>query len=70
MDYTHTQIDELMTGYGPIDILWLDGGWVQPMTRDEVMKYVTSPDYKFSRIQSQDINMPDLVRKARAHRQD
>ena len=67
VDHTHTQIDELMTGYGPIDILWLDGGWVQPMTRDEVMEYVTSPDYKFSHIQSQDINMPDLVRKARAH---
>jgi alpha-L-fucosidase len=55
-----------MTGYGPIDLLWLDGGWVQPMTHDEVMKYVTSPDYKFSHIQSQDINMPDLARKARA----
>jgi alpha-L-fucosidase len=67
VDYTHMQIDELMTGYGPIDILWLDGGWVQSMTHDEVMKYVTGPDYKFSHIQSQDINMPDLVRNARVH---
>ena len=67
VDFTHAQIDELMTGYGPIDLLWLDGGWVQPMTRDEVMKYVLAPDYKFSRIQSQDINMPELVRKAREH---
>lgn len=25
--YTAAQIDELMTGYGPIDILWLDGDW-------------------------------------------
>jgi len=65
VDYTHAQIDELMTGYGPIDILWLDGGWVQPMTREEVMKYVLSPDYKFGHIQSQDINMPELARKAR-----
>jgi alpha-L-fucosidase len=63
--YTHTQIDELMTGYGPIDILWLDGGWVQPLTHDEVMKQVTSPDYKFSHVQSQDIDMSELVRKAR-----
>jgi alpha-L-fucosidase len=67
VEYTHAQIEELMTGYGPIDILWLDGGWVQPMTHDEVMKYVTSPNYKFMHVQSQDINMPELARKARAH---
>jgi len=67
VDYTHAQIDELMTGYGPIDLLWLDGGWVQPMTRDEVMKYVLGPDYKFGHIQSQDINMAELARKARVH---
>ncbi len=65
--YTHTQIDELMTGYGPIDILWLDGGWVQPMTHDEVVKEINRPDYKFGHIQSQDIDMPGLVREARAH---
>ncbi|HUI09987.1 MAG TPA: alpha-L-fucosidase, partial [Bacteroidota bacterium] len=28
--YTFNQIRELMTGYGSIDILWLDGGWVNP----------------------------------------
>lgn len=27
--FTHTQIDELMSD-GPVDILWLDGGWVNP----------------------------------------
>ncbi len=68
VDFTHTQIEELMTGYGHIDILWLDGGWVQPMNRDEILKYITSPDYKFSHLQSQDINMPEMVRKARGHR--
>jgi alpha-L-fucosidase len=26
--YTYNQIQELMTHYGSIDILWLDGGWV------------------------------------------
>lgn len=66
VNFTHAQIDELMTGFGRIDILWLDGGWVQPMTRDEVLKYITSPEYKFSRIQSQDIDMAELARKARA----
>ncbi len=26
LDFLHHQVEELMTGYGPIDILWLDGG--------------------------------------------
>lgn len=26
--YTYRQLEELMTGYGNIDILWMDGGWV------------------------------------------
>ncbi|MCU0366016.1 MAG: alpha-L-fucosidase [Bacteroidales bacterium] len=66
VQFTHGQIMELMGGeYGPMDILWLDGGWVQKMTNDEVMAYVTSPSYKFSRIQSQDIRMDELVAKAR-----
>ncbi len=34
-DYTFGQIEELMTGYGPIDILWLDGGWVNPGNRGQ-----------------------------------
>jgi alpha-L-fucosidase len=67
VNYTHTQIDELMTGYGRVDLLWLDGGWVQPMTHEEVMKYIMAPDYKFGHIQSQDINMPELARAARVH---
>ena len=31
--YTHRQIEELMSNYGKVDILWLDGGWI---TGDEV----------------------------------
>ena len=40
---------ELLGGdYGKIDILWLDGGWVQKMTKEEVYERdITSPDYKF-----------------------
>jgi alpha-L-fucosidase len=34
-EFTYNQIEELMTGYGPIDILWLDGGWVDPRNRDQ-----------------------------------
>ena len=28
--FTFKQVKELMSNYGPMDILWLDGGWVQP----------------------------------------
>lgn len=34
VDFLHRQVEELMTGYGPIDILWLDGGWVAPPRED------------------------------------
>jgi len=29
-DFTYNQIEEILTGYDKIDILWLDGGWVRP----------------------------------------
>lgn len=32
--YTAAQIRELMTGYGSLDILWLDGGWVAAPRQD------------------------------------
>ncbi|MFJ3959021.1 alpha-L-fucosidase [Arthrobacter sp. NPDC090010] len=28
VDFTHAQIDELLSGYGPLNVLWLDAGWV------------------------------------------
>lgn len=31
-DYTYNQLEELMTAYGPIDILWFDGAWVRPLS--------------------------------------
>jgi alpha-L-fucosidase len=30
-DFTYGQIEELMSGYGKMDILWLDGGQVRPL---------------------------------------
>lgn len=32
--FTANQIDELMTRYGEVDILWLDGGWVRAPHQD------------------------------------
>jgi len=66
VDFTHKQIDELMTDYGAVDILWLDGGWVRVRTDEEIRNMMNSPDYSFGRIQSQDIDMPTLVKNARA----
>ncbi len=34
VQFVHQQIDELMTHYGPFDILWLDGGQVRPPLQD------------------------------------
>jgi alpha-L-fucosidase len=34
VEFTHRQVRELMTGYGHIDVLWLDGGWVRPPEQD------------------------------------
>jgi alpha-L-fucosidase len=28
-DFTYNQIEELMTGYGKVDLLWLDGDWAK-----------------------------------------
>ncbi len=68
VEFTHNQIDELMTDYGTVDILWLDGGWVRKKT-DEEIKTELLEIYDNSRVarnpQSQDINMAEIVRKSR-----
>ena len=67
--YTHNQIDELVSDYGKLDILWLDGGWVRKTDSLETINYLTE-EYEGSRYarnpQSQDINMPLLVKNVRA----
>jgi alpha-L-fucosidase len=64
VDFTHNQIMELMTDYGRVDILWLDGGWVRTKTDEEIREQMLGARFA-TRPQSQDIDMPDLVRKAR-----
>ena len=68
-DYTHNQINELVTDYGKLDILWLDGGWVRPKTDDEVKETLLAEEdgSRWARNpQSQDIDMPRLVKEVRA----
>lgn len=59
-DHTYTQIEELMSDYGKVDILWLDGGWVRPFssidTRVSWQKAITI---------EQDIDMPRIAAMAR-----
>jgi len=65
VQFTHNQVTELVSDYGPLDILWFDGGWVAKMTPEEIGRYINRPDYKFMHIQSQDVRMDELVEKVR-----
>lgn len=61
-DFTYRQIEELATGYGKVDILWLDGGWVRPKsTIDTNVSWQKSIPY------DQDIDMGRIARMARSH---
>ena len=60
-----------MTGYGRMDILWLDGGWVKKRSKDEIERMYAerlgeSPSgFIKSRVVNQDPRMDELVAKAR-----
>jgi alpha-L-fucosidase len=58
-DFTYSQIEELMTGYGTVDILWLDGGWVRPNAAGRP-SWAKSP-------YDQDVDMPRIAAMARRH---
>ncbi len=61
-DFTYNQIQELMTDYGKVDILWLDGGWVRPAsTIDSTISWQRTIPY------SQDIDMARIAGMARQH---
>jgi len=71
VEYTQNQIMELMTDYGKIDILWLDGGWVakKPASMFENAYAAklkgTSTGFIKNRTVSQDIRMDEIAAKAR-----
>ena len=68
VDFTHGQINELVSDYGKVDILWLDGGWVRKTSDDEVKKYLAdeTEGSRWARNpQNQDINMGKIVKDAR-----
>jgi alpha-L-fucosidase len=57
--FTANQIRELMTGYGPVDILWLDGGWVRP---NRASDSACASNIRWN----EDINMDGIAAMARA----
>ncbi len=58
-DFTKGQINELTTRYGPIDLLWLDGGWIRPLQKKNPA-WVNSP-------YDQSIDMKGIAALARAN---
>jgi len=71
INFTHNQIMELMSDYGKMDILWLDGGWVAKESKESIENWYSRQlensenGYIKHRIISQDIQMDELVKKAR-----
>jgi len=69
--FTHNQIMELLTDYGKVDILWLDGGWVAKETPESVNNWYSEQlkecksGFLKHKIVNQDIRMDELVEKAR-----
>ncbi|HSB92596.1 MAG TPA: alpha-L-fucosidase [Flavitalea sp.] len=61
-NYTYNQIEELMTGYGKVDILWLDGGWVRPKETID-----TSVEWQRTITHNQDIDMARIAAMGRQH---
>ena len=71
VDFTHNQIMELLSDYGKVNILWLDGGWVAKKSEEEIDYYYSKKiennkgGFLKSSIVNQDIKMDELVQEAR-----
>lgn len=65
-DFTYNQIQELMTQYGDIDLLWLDGGWVRPAWSVDA----ECRDWLGCQGWIQDVNMPKIAAAARQNNPD
>ena len=71
VQFTQNQILELLTDYGKVDILWLDGGWVRKKTPEEIRNNYSNRSeginsgFLKSKTVNQDIRMDELAVKAR-----
>lgn len=60
--FTYNQIRELMSEYGRVDILWLDGGWVRPLSTKD-----TTVEWQKTIKTEQDIDMKSIAEMARSY---
>lgn len=72
VEFSHNQIDELMSNYGKVDILWMDGGWVRPLTKSQtwlirkIEKLFLKAGYtQLNPPQNQDMRISEMAEKAR-----
>lgn len=71
VEFTHNQIDELVTDYGKIDILWFDGGWVAKKSKELIqsayMRRLVNSENGFIKAQviNQDVRMDEIAANAR-----
>jgi alpha-L-fucosidase len=61
-DFTYNQIEEILSDYGKVDILWLDGGWVRP-------KQSIDPNIDLQKTipYDQDVDMAKIASMGRKH---
>jgi alpha-L-fucosidase len=62
-NFTYNQVEELMSDYGKVDILWLDGGWVRPAgsLTEESRSWLGKNGWV------QDVDIPSIAAMARRH---
>ncbi|MCC6289791.1 MAG: alpha-L-fucosidase [Chitinophagaceae bacterium] len=60
--FTYNQIKELVSDYGKVDILWLDGGWVRPLSTVD-----TTVEWQRGITTDQDIDMKSIAEMARSY---
>jgi len=62
-DFVYNQVEELMSNYGHLDILWLDGGWIRPAgsLTEETKPWLGKNQW------IQDMNITAIAAMARRH---
>jgi alpha-L-fucosidase len=63
-EFTKNQILELVSGYGPIDIMWLDGGWLKEEKGQPLSNLICSPIMSLRRKRTERRNLL-MIRKRR-----
>jgi len=61
-EFSYRQIEELMRDYGTVNILWLDGGWVRPLSTVD-----RSVEWQKAIVYDQDLDMKRIAAMARRY---